>query len=178
LLTAVGAGPATEHAGSLSQQAEQSFRDIGTEARQLWAQLTGQYTQTVDQVDDRLMQQRIKNALGRPVTRVILDPDDNVILNTGDIITNRAIETARSAGVLDILVASVYTEQPKLTTEDLKAPYSGTAGLDAPASDDLGAGAPAAAMAAADTAPSADTVQPDKGRRKTLTYQPTGGTTD
>ncbi|MEJ7654210.1 MAG: hypothetical protein WKH64_13260, partial [Chloroflexia bacterium] len=39
---------------------------------------------------------RIKSALGRPVTRVILDSNDNVILETAQIVTNQAIEQART----------------------------------------------------------------------------------
>jgi hypothetical protein len=84
----------------------------------------------VDQTDDKIMEKRIKRALGRPASRVILDADDNVILNTGDIITNRAVLAAREAGVLDILVDSVYTEKPKLDLEELKAPRSGEASLE------------------------------------------------
>ncbi|NJM68787.1 MAG: hypothetical protein HC862_00420 [Scytonema sp. RU_4_4] len=55
-----------------------------------------------------LEEQRIKQALGRPVNRIILDQQDNIILSPGDIITHRAIELARQAGVLDILFSSVW----------------------------------------------------------------------
>jgi len=64
------------------------------------------------------------------VTRVILDGDDNIILNTGDIITNRAVQAAADAEVLDILVDSVYDERPKLGVEELKASHSGDASLE------------------------------------------------
>ncbi len=74
--------------------------------------------------------QNSKYALGRPVTRVILDQDDNVILNTGEIITNRAIQLSREADVLDILVDSVYTERPKLGLGDLKVNRPGQASPD------------------------------------------------
>lgn len=123
LLLAAGKGLGMEgqqNFGELGTQANQSFQEIKTEARQLWGQLTGNYERTVDQADDKMMQRRIKNALGRPVTRVILDQDDNVILNTSEIITNRAIQQSREADVLDILVDSVYTERPKLGLDDLK----------------------------------------------------------
>jgi uncharacterized protein YrrD len=130
LFMAAGIGPARQGMEGISAQTGQSWNDMRSEARDLWAQLTGNYTRAVDQTDDRFMQKRIKHALGRPVTRVILDPDDNIILNTGDIITNRAVSAAREAGVLDILVDSVYTERPKLGTEELKAPHSGEASLE------------------------------------------------
>jgi len=121
-------------------QAQRSLNDMGgegaglgdmqTEARDLWGQVSTKWTQYVDQADDKFMEKRIKHALGRPASRVILDADDNIILNTGDIITNRAVLAAREAGVLDILVDSVYTEKPKLALEELKAPRSGDASLE------------------------------------------------
>lgn len=50
---------------------------------------------------------RIRDALGRPVTRVILTPGDRVILNVGEVVTHRAVDEARVAGVLDLLLGSV-----------------------------------------------------------------------
>jgi uncharacterized protein YrrD len=131
LVLSAGARPARENLSTLADQAGQSFNDIGQEARQLWSQLTGGYSRAVDQADDKVMQRRVRNALGRPANRVILDNDDNIILNTGDIITNRAVDAARAAGVLEILVESVYVERPKLDIEDLKAPAAGHASLEA-----------------------------------------------
>lgn len=130
LVMAAGAGPARQGANSLGNEAQYSLSTIPNEARSLWNQLSGNYSRTVDEADSRMMQHRIKRALGRPVTRVILDGNDNVILNTGDIVTNRAVDAARQSGVLDILVDSIYTERPKLGLEDLKAPHGGYANLD------------------------------------------------
>jgi uncharacterized protein YrrD len=76
-----------------------------------------------------LEQKRIKGALGRPTTRVILDRDDEVILNVGELISHKAIESARSAGVLDVLLDSVYTETPRLSLDELRAPEKGSAAL-------------------------------------------------
>jgi hypothetical protein len=75
-------------------------------------------------------QNRIKQVLGRPVTRVILDAQDRVILNLGEIITNRSISEARHAGVLDILFDSAYTSDPHFTTDQMRAPKAGTAALE------------------------------------------------
>jgi hypothetical protein len=75
-------------------------------------------------------QDRIKQVLGRPVTRVILDAQDRVILNVGEIITNQAIAKARLAGVLDILFDSAYQGEPQFTTDQLRAPKSGSAALE------------------------------------------------
>jgi len=74
--------------------------------------------------------ERIKRVLGRPVTRVILDSQDNVILNTGEVITNQAVRRARVAGVLDILLDSVYEGDAGLSAEDMRAPESGIASLE------------------------------------------------
>jgi uncharacterized protein YrrD len=81
-----------------------------------------------DRASDRIEEERIKRALGRPTTRVILDRHDDVILNTGDIITHEAIEEARRAGILDALLSSVHIED-NLTKEELKAPGEGRASL-------------------------------------------------
>jgi len=77
-------------------------------------------------------QERIKQVLGRPVTRVILDAQDRTILNVGEIITNAAIGQARLAGVLDILFDSAYEGEPVFTTEQMRAPKPGSAALEEP----------------------------------------------
>ncbi|MDB9311761.1 PRC-barrel domain-containing protein [Spirulina sp. CS-785/01] len=58
--------------------------------------------------------QRIQQALGRPVTRVICDRRGNIILDIGDLITHRAVEQARKADVLDRLLSATYQDQPNL----------------------------------------------------------------
>jgi uncharacterized protein YrrD len=74
---------------------------------------------------EAIEQKRIRRALGRPTTRVILDRNDEVILNVGELIGHKAIEGARAAGMLDVLLDSVYTETPQLTLQELKAPEKG-----------------------------------------------------
>lgn len=61
-------------------------------------------------VTDYIQEERVKKALGRPVTRVILAPDDTIILNLGELVTHKAVEMTRDAGVLDVLVSSVDTK--------------------------------------------------------------------
>lgn len=77
-----------------------------------------------------LKQQRIEQALGRPVTRVILDPFDNVILNVGELITHRAVQQAKESGVLNILLSSVYTKEPEISETELRASVHGIAALE------------------------------------------------
>jgi hypothetical protein len=73
---------------------------------------------------------QIKNALGRPSKRVILDRQDNVILNVGDLITNQAIERARVADMLDVLLNSVDEGEPEIESEERIAPVAGEASLE------------------------------------------------
>ncbi|MFZ4554956.1 MAG: hypothetical protein ACOYN8_01065 [Pseudanabaena sp.] len=68
-------------------------------------------------------------SLCRPVTRVILDRQDQVILNVGELITHQAIAISREADVLEVLLDSVYTETPNLSLSDLRAPEAGKAAL-------------------------------------------------
>jgi hypothetical protein len=77
-----------------------------------------------------IKQQRIEQALGRPVTRVILDPQDNVILNVGELITHRAVRQADQGGVLNVLLGSVYTKEPEINDRELRASEHGTAALE------------------------------------------------
>ena len=63
----------------------------------------------------------IADAVGRPVTKVILDREDNVVLNLGDIITHQSIQRAYDAGGLDSLLAPLQG-QVEFTKEELRAP--------------------------------------------------------
>lgn len=112
------AGAATATAGeSLATGAEQ-IKEVATNA---WESMKSKISDTKEQASQKMEEERIKMAVGRPVNRVILDSDDQVILNTGELITNQSIDQARQAGVLDILLSSVYKEKPDLSAEDLKA---------------------------------------------------------
>lgn len=102
---------------------------IQSSAKSLW----GQVKETANDLQGRstevIEEHRIRGALGRPITRVILAQDDTVILNVGELITHQAIHCARQSGVLDLLLNSVYTETPKLSLQDLRAPQVGQAAL-------------------------------------------------
>ena len=94
-----------------------------------WEQLKAEVKELQERSQQALEKQRIKRALGRPVTRAILGPQDNVILNVGELITHQAIEEARQGDVLDILLSSVYSRGPELSTQELRAPEQGEASL-------------------------------------------------
>lgn len=106
--------------------ASQAQENVGP----MWEQIKEKATNIQHSGAQTLEKQRIKRALGRPVTRVILDPQDEVILNVGELITHRAIEYSRQGGVLDILLSSVYDKQPDLSTQELRASEPGKAALE------------------------------------------------
>lgn len=98
-------------------------------ARSLWSQVQETTTALQHRSTRAIEDQQIKRALGRPVTRVILGQQDEVILNVGELITHQAIASARQTLVLDVLLNSVYTGKPQLSLENVRAPQAGTAAL-------------------------------------------------
>jgi uncharacterized protein YrrD len=99
-------------------------------ASTFWQEVQTQFRDFQERGGQAIHQRRIEQALGRPVTRVILDPQDNVILNVGELITHRAIREAEAAGVLNILLNSVYVKHPMITDRELRAPEPGRASLE------------------------------------------------
>ncbi|MDQ3856201.1 MAG: PRC-barrel domain-containing protein [Chloroflexota bacterium] len=118
LLAAVGAASTQETVSQAKEGIASAFGSLRGKVEELTAQ----------QRESR-EQSRIRNALGRPVSRVILDPSDNVILETGQIITNQAIDQARASGVLDILLDSVYEADPDFSPDVLHSGIDGQASL-------------------------------------------------
>jgi uncharacterized protein YrrD len=129
LIRAVGG-----HAPTTGSQARETLAD-GTQqvkagAATLWERVKGSISATQERAAQEREERRIRYALGRPTSRVILDPQDNVILNVGELITHQAVERARAAGALDMLLGSVYDKDPELAQEALRAPESGQASLE------------------------------------------------
>jgi uncharacterized protein YrrD len=125
-LTASVAQAAAQEAGA---RAGDSLGQAGDTATGLWDQFTAKLGEITDstgkRVDEHQTKQRlstIADAVGRPVTKVILDREDNVVLNTGDIITHQAIQRSFEAGGLDSLLDSVYKAKVEFTKEELRAP--------------------------------------------------------
>ncbi|GGS19246.1 PRC-barrel domain-containing protein [Deinococcus knuensis] len=88
-----------------------------------------QASEVIDQRQQEAEEQKVRDALGRPVTRVILAPDDSIILNIGEIVTNRAVQAARDGNVLDILVSSVSREMPHIDPLASRPDATGEAAL-------------------------------------------------
>ena len=60
--------------------------------------------QRVDHEQTKRRLDQIEDAVGRPVTKVMLDLEDRVILDLGDLITHAAVQRAHDAGSLDSLL--------------------------------------------------------------------------
>lgn len=136
LLNAVGLNLATTVRSSASDRWLESKVQLGDQAsivqenlNTFWQALKAKAEKLQGRSRRAMKKQRIEQALGRPVTRVILDPEDNVILNVGELITHRAVSEAEKSGVLNILLSSVYTKEPEISDKELRASEHGTAAL-------------------------------------------------
>lgn len=117
--TAAGVAAVGEGAGHLLDRARQWFNDRREETEA-----------AIQERQAAAQEQRIREGLGRPVNRVILAPDDSVILNIGEIITHRAVQSARDAGVLDILLDSVSKENVAIDPLSARPHETGQAALE------------------------------------------------
>jgi uncharacterized protein YrrD len=130
VIAAAGLGAASEKVQDVYGSAKESAGSLWDTIKEKTAELTGSAQEKKADYDAKAEQNRINNALGRPVTRVILSREDDVILNTGDIITHKAIDLARENDVLTVLLDSVYTTDPEITPEMLRATEPGQAALE------------------------------------------------
>lgn len=129
LIASAGLGAASEGAQGALASASGTAGGLFDSLKEKVAELTGTAQEKKAEYDDSAQQKKINNALGRPVTRIILDQNDAVILNTGDIITHKAVDMARSADMLDVLLDSVYDSTPDITPEMMRAQEPGVAAL-------------------------------------------------
>ena len=126
LIAAAGLGVAKDAADTVKEHAGNLWDSIKGKA----AELSDSAHEKRAEMDAAAQQKKINDALGRPVTRVILNQSDKVLLNTGDLITHAAINDARQAGVLDVLLDSVFEGDPEITPEMLRATEPGEDALD------------------------------------------------
>lgn len=137
LLVATGLAPETAARNQASGTANatgdriaEGAQDVKEGASNLWDKLKEKVSDAQERTAQQIEEERIEHALGRPVTRVILDRQDNVILNTGEIITHKAVNEARQADVLGVLLSSVFDQEPPLAPEATLAPQQGRASLE------------------------------------------------
>lgn len=129
VIASAGLGAASEGAQSGLATAKEHAGGLWDTVKGKAADLTQAAQGKKSDMDEASKQKKINNALGRPVNRVILDQNDNVILNTGDLITHKAVQDSDAAGALDILLDSVYEVDPEITPEMLRATQPGEAAL-------------------------------------------------
>ena len=128
-LSALTSAVAVGTAQDAGEGAKDALGSAGDSAASLWDQFTAKLSEMTDATGKRLDEQKTKgrladiaDAVGRPVTKVILDREDNVILNMGDIITHQAVQRAHDAGGLDSLLQSVYKANVEFAKEEMRAP--------------------------------------------------------
>lgn len=73
----------------------------------LWEQVLEKVRHLQTRMRAESERRHIAEALGRPVSRTVLDADGRVILDFGEPVTYAAVEEARRAGVLDVLLGAV-----------------------------------------------------------------------
>lgn len=128
--TAAARSAAAGTAASAGDAMREGAQSVKEGATTLWQRVKSKVSENQETLAAEAEERRIKYAVGRPVTRVILDTSDTVILNVGELITHQAVERARTAGVLDMLLSSVYDKDPELSQDELRAPESGQAALE------------------------------------------------
>ena len=158
VVAAAGLGAASQTASDVGGTISKGASNLWDSVKEKASEFTHAAGEKKKELDAEAQQARINRALGRPVTRVILDQSDNVILNTGDLITHKAIDSARAADALDILLDSVFTENPDITPEMMRLEEPGAAALDSQAEP---SGGPITATVSPD-APSQDTPAQDQ----------------
>lgn len=129
LRAAADAWRAAERERQISGAVEQ----VADAAGSAWDRLMARISEFTDESGKRLSEQQTKarlaainDAVGRPVTKVILDRSDEVILDLGDIITHEAVQRAYEAGILDSLLESVYKGDVSFDRDEMKAATEGT----------------------------------------------------
>jgi uncharacterized protein YrrD len=129
VIAAAGLGAAAEGVSAGVETVREGASNLWETIREKAAELTGAASERKAEYDEQAEQKRINDALGRPTNRVILDPQDHVILNAGDLITHAAINRARESGVLEMLLDSVYFVEPEIAMEALRTSEPGEAAL-------------------------------------------------
>ena len=129
VIAAAGAGAVSEGAQHVYGEARDVAANVWDTVKEKTQQLIGYTKEKKHDYDEATLEKKIKDAVGRPVTRVILAPDDTIILNTGDIITNKAIGEAQAVGYVDMILDSVYDTEPEITPEMMRAQGEGDAAL-------------------------------------------------
>ncbi|MDQ3406555.1 MAG: PRC-barrel domain-containing protein [Chloroflexota bacterium] len=119
-------------ASEVGDQTGAALEQLGDSAGSMWDKFTRKLSEVTDSTGQRMDQQqtksqldRIADAIGRPVSKVILDRDDSVILNLGDIITHQSVQRAHDNGMLDSLLSNVYKGEVTFERDEMRAQSQG-----------------------------------------------------
>jgi len=133
LTAAVAAGAASDAKRKAGQGVEQAADSIGS----MWDRFVLKLGETRDeqgrQADAAQTAQRlatIQDAIGRPMQKAILDRNDDLILDFGDIVTHKSIQLAHEAGMLDTLLANVHRATVSFPNDQLRARQPAQATID------------------------------------------------
>lgn len=118
-----------QRSSEVGAQLHASVQSVQDTSLNLLDQARNWLGKTQEKVADTAEERQIQNALGRPVNRVVLDRQDNIILNIGEIITHKAVEQARESDLLRVLLGSVSTETPVIDPLMVKPTEHGQAAL-------------------------------------------------
>ncbi len=136
-LPALTAAAGLGEVGAAGEGVKDALGTVGDNAASLWDRFTTKIGEMTDSTGARMDEEstkrrlgQIEDAVGRPVTKVILDLEDTVVLDLGDIITHAAIQQAHEAGALDSLLDSVYKGEVTFERDEMKARKPGAAHLD------------------------------------------------
>ena len=143
-------GVAKWEADMATATAGDAVDDTADKVGSLWDSFISRVSDMTDATGRRFDEERtkrrladIEDAIGRPVTKVILDRSDNVILDLGEIITHEAVQAAHDAGSLDSLLSSVYRGEFAFDKDEVRLNRPGSATVEratgaAPVLDEMG----------------------------------------
>ncbi len=103
VIASAGLGAAQAGVESAKAQASQLWSTLKGKAEELSGTVQAKKTDA----EEAALKRRIAEVAGQRATRLILDRNDEPIVNQGDIITYAAIQRAREAGALEVLLNSV-----------------------------------------------------------------------
>jgi uncharacterized protein YrrD len=158
VIASAGLGSASQGAHNVAAAAQEKASGLWDTIKEKTAELTGTAHDKKEEYEAANEKRKIENALGRPVTRVILALDDSIILNTGDLITHKAVDAARQNEALNMLLDSVYIDNPEITPEMMRAEGAGESAL---AGQQVPTGAPITATVSPDVQPQTEPLQGD-----------------
>jgi uncharacterized protein YrrD len=156
VIASAGLGNASQGAQNVAAAVQEKAGGLWETIKEKTAELTGTAHDKKEEYEAAREKSAIDNALGRPVTRVILAQDDSIILNTGDLITHKAVSAARANDALGILLDSVYVDNPEITPEMMRVSGAGDSAL---SEQQVPSGVPITATVSPDTQPQTEPAQ-------------------